>query len=495
MNAPLRRVAVACLLLFGILLVNANYVQVVQASRLRDDPRNTRVLVRAYETERGAIVAGGSAVARSVETKDRLKYLRTYPGGPAYAPVTGFYSLVYGSTGLERHEDDVLSGEDDRLVVRRISDLISGRAPRGGTVVLTLNRAAQEAAVRALGARRGAVVALDPRTGAVLAMVSSPSFDPAVLSSHSPADIRAAYKRLSEDAGAPLVNRAVARTYPPGSVFKIVTAAAALSSDRFDPDTRIPSPTSLVLPLTTRPLRNFGGGSCGDGQTTTLAEALRISCNTAFAQLGLDLGDDALRTQSEAFGIGRELDIPMPVARSAFPDDPDAPQTALSAIGQFDVRLTPLQAALVAAGVANDGRVMKPYLLAELQGPDLRRLSRTEPKVLSTAVSREVADELTSMMELVVASGSGVAAQIPGVRVAGKTGTAQHGEGTDPHAWFAGFAPADDPRVAVAVVVEDGGDAGSEATGGRVAAPIARAVMAAVLSSTPAAGQSPGPGG
>ena len=486
MNRPLRRVALACLVLFGLLLVNVNWVQVVKADAYRDDPRNSRVLLRTYERERGPIAvlaeAGRrQAVAESVRTEGPLTWLRQYPGGPAYAHVTGYYSLVYGRTGIERSQDRVLSGEDDRLFVRRLSDYVTGNEPKGGTVVLTLDPQAQQAAFRGLNGKRGAVVALDPRTGAVLAMVSLPSYDPARLSSFEPAQIREYYSRLSDATDDPLLNRAISKTYPPGSTFKVVTAAAALSSGDVTPETRIPSPRLLDLPQTTSDLRNFGGSACS-GETSTLADALRISCNTAFGSLGLTLPDDALREQAQAFGFGEnDLRVPTSVADSRYPEETNPPEAAQAAIGQFDVRATPLQMAMVAAGVANSGDVMRPHLVKEIQSPDLSVLETPDPDRLSEAVSDEVAAELTRMMELVVNEGSGRRAQIDGVRVAGKTGTAQHAPNRPPHAWFIGFAPADDPKVAVAVVIEDGGNLGSEATGGALAAPIAADVMRAVL--------------
>jgi peptidoglycan glycosyltransferase len=486
MNKPLRRVAVAVLVLFGLLLVNVNYLQVVKAGAYREDQRNSRVLLQAYAQERGPITvddgAARTVLAGSVETDDQLKYLRQYPGGSSFAHVTGFFSLVYGATAIERARDDILSGDSDQLFVERFSDIVTGREPAGGSVVLTLDPAAQQAAADGMGGKRGAVVALDPRTGAVLAMLSIPSYDPARLSSHDPADIRAYYEELTGREDDPLLNRAISQTYPPGSTFKVVTAAAALSSGRFTPETMIPSPRELDLPQTDANLRNFGGGSCG-GDTSTLADALRISCNTAFGQLGLDLGEDVLREQAQAFGLDDDaFEVPMPVAESVFPEGEVAPPSlAQSAIGQFDVRVTPLQMALVAAGVANDGVVMDPYLVREVQAPDLARLDLAEPQEYGRALSGNAAEQLTAMMRLVVEDGSAVRAQIPGVSVAGKTGTAQNAPGADPHAWFIGFAPAEDPSVAVAVVVENGGDAGSEATGGAVAAPIARDVMQAVL--------------
>jgi peptidoglycan glycosyltransferase len=486
-NRPLRKVAAACLVLFGLLMVNVNWIQVVKAETYRNDPRNSRVLLRTYDQERGAIAvvqpdgSGRTAIAESTKTDGPLTWLRQYPGGPPYAHVTGYFSLVYGRTALERSANEVLSGEDDRFFVRRLSDVITGREMQGGNIITTIDPAAQEVAYDALGDNRGAVVALDPRTGAVLAMVSKPSFDPGPLSSFDPAEIRAYYAELTEADGDPLLNRAINKTYPPGSTFKVVTAAAALASGDLTPESEIESPRELDLPQTSAQLRNFGGGSCG-GETTTLANALRISCNTAFGILGLELGDDTLREQAEAFGFGDDtLRVPTTVATSVFPEDPNAPQSALSAIGQFDVRVTPLQMAMAAAGVANDGEVMEPYLVREVQAPDLSRLDQADPELLRRAVDEDVATDLTAMMELVVSEGSGVRAQIPGVRVAGKTGTAQHAEGRAPHAWFIGFAPAEDPQVAVAVVIEDGGSAGAEATGGSLAAPVARRVMSAVL--------------
>ena len=487
MNRPLRRVALGCLVLFGLLLLNVNYVQVVKAGDYRDNPSNSRVLLRTYERERGpiAVVAadgnGRDLLAESVRTDGPLTFLRTYPGGPAYAQVTGYYSLIYGRTGIERSRDRDLSGEGDRFFVRRLSDYVTGREPSGGGVLLTLDPAAQQAAVAGLGNNRGAVVALDPRTGAVLAMASSPSYDPARLSSFEPADIRAYYQQLIDAPDDPLINRAISKTYPPGSTFKVITAAAALASGQVRPDTQLPSPPVLDLPQTSADLQNFGGGTCG-GDTITLANALRISCNTAFAGLGLQLGEQALREQAQAFGFGEDdLAVPTSVATSVFPSDISPPSLAQSAIGQFEVRVTPLQMAMVAAGIANGGEVMKPYLVREVQAPDLSRLDVEKPELYKRAVDRDVAAELTRMMQLVVSDGSGTRAQIDGISVAGKTGTAQHAPGRPPHAWFIGFAPAEDPRVAVAVVIEDGGNIGSEATGGAVSAPIARDVLRAVL--------------
>jgi peptidoglycan glycosyltransferase len=475
MNRALRKVAVAALVMFGALLVNANVIQVGEASGLKNNQHNVRLLYTQYSHQRGPIVVAGHAVAESVKTNDTLKYLRVYPQGPLYAPVTGFYSLVYGATGIEHDENSILSGDSDQLFTRRLSDYFTGRTPQGGAVVLTLNPAAQRVAFDALAGHRGAVVALDPRTGAILTLVTQPSYDPSLLTTHNTTQIQAAWRRLQANADGPLLDRALNQTYPPGSTFKVVTTAAALSSGRFTPDSRLPAPHQLALPQTTHKLSNFQGETCGSGGSISLSDALRISCNTAYGALGLRLGAETIRKQAEAFGFGQSLSIPLPVAASRFPSDIPAPEVAFSAIGQYGDAVTPMQMAMVAAGIANGGVVMKPYLVARTLAPDLSVLSRTSPTELSRAVTPRVADELTTMMERVVTSGTGTAAQVPGVTVAGKTGTAENVPGKPTHAWFICFAPAQNPQVAVAVIVENGG------VGGTAAAPIAQRVLRTLL--------------
>ena len=482
MNAPLRRLSVAVMLMFGLLLLNVNYLQVVRADALHNNSHNPRLIAEEYSRERGPILVAGKPVARSVATDDRLKYLRQYSEGKLYAQATGFYSLVYGATGIERERNSVLAGTDDSLFVRRIIDLLTGTQPKGGSVALTLNPAAQKAAydgLRKLGAK-GAVVAVNPTTGAILALVSTPSYDPNELAGHDPAVVRANYERLSTAKSRPMLDRAIRQTYPPGSTFKLVTSAAALESGQYTPDTEVDNSSQITLPQSTAVLPNENGRACTSG-TATLTVALENSCNVAFAKIGLDLGDDALRAQSEKFGFNQAFQIPMRSVASRYPEDPDLPQTALSAIGQFDVRATPLQMALVGAAIANRGVLMAPYLVQEVRAPDLSVLDTTQPRSLGEAVSPQTAAELTQMMVQVVEQGTGTNGQIPGVRVAGKTGTAQQGGGRPPHAWFVSFAPADtDPQVAVAVVVEDGGGQ-LEISGNGLAAPIAKAVMEAVL--------------
>jgi len=369
----------------------------------------------------------------------------------------------------------------------RFRNLISGGTPQGSSVELTIDPVVQQAAWDALGDQRGAVVALDPKTGAVLAMVSKPAFDPNLVASHSSADASAAFQALADDSARPLDNRAIAgRTYPPGSTFKLVTAAAALEGGAVTPDQQIPAPDQLQLPQSSSVLNNFGGESCSPTGTTTLADALRTSCNTAFAQLGIDLGPEALDEQAKAFGFDSRMSIPLQVTSSQFPLEVDgatidSAKTALSAIGQYDVKVTPMQVAMISAAIANGGTLMQPYMIDRVRTPDLTVAVETDPEEIGTPISRETADTLRDMMIGVVQDGTGTSAQISGVQVAGKSGTAETTADAAPHAWFTSFAPADDPQVAVAVIVENGGDAGNEATGGRVAAPIARAVMEAVI--------------
>lgn len=478
MNAPVRKVAVAVLVLFGLLFVNLNYVQVVQADKLRRNEGNQRLLLASYERQRGSIVVDGKAIATSTPTNDKLKYLRQYPAGALYGPVTGYYSLVYGTSSIERAQDSVLSGEDDRLFVRRVSDLVTGREPRGGNVVLTLNPAGQTTATRLLGARKGSVVALDPNTGAILAMVSSPSFDPNPLSSHDPAKIKAAWQRVNAAPGKPLLNRALNETYPIGSTMKVIIAAAALQNG-YTPTTMVPAPKTYTPPQTSVPLPNYDGDTCSASGQQTLLDALRVSCNTAFAQLGVKLGAETIKDQASKFGVGAGgLAVPMKVSTSEMGDLADPPKVAQSAIGQRDVRFTPLQNAMVAAAVANNGELYRPHVVREVQAPDLTTLDRPEPEVLSRAMSPQVAASLQSMMRAVVEDGTATNARISGVVVGGKTGTAQSA-GAD-HGWFIGYAiaPGNGPSVAIAVLLENAGRGGS-----KNASTVAGQVMAAILAS------------
>lgn len=491
MNRPIRRVSIIVGILLMALVVNLNWVQVFRSDALRNDPANRRILLDEYARQRGTIIVDGKPVALSVKTGDRLKYLRTYPGGSIYAPLTGFYSLLYGQSGLESAENGVLSGSDNRLLGNRITDLLTGRDPRGGNVELTINAKAQQAAFRDMAGKRGAVVALDPSTGAILAAVSTPSYDPAKLSSHNPDDIEAAYHALLKNPAKPMLNRAFNEVYAPGSVFKVIVAAAALKAG-YTTDQRIPAPNRYALPGTsTAAITNFDGEQCGDGKTDTLIHALTISCNTAFAELAVKLGDGAIRDQAAAFGLDDEArSCPLGVAPSTIGPIIDQAALAQSAIGQRDVRITPLQGAMITAAVANNGTLMRPYLVKQEIAPNLSVLSTTASHEIGSILSPELNGQLQKMMKSVVDVGTGTAAQIPGVDVFGKTGTAdtgindKQGNPEPPDAWFSGFARQGNHSIAVAVIIENGGVAGNETTGGKAAAPIAKDVMQAYLNDT-----------
>ncbi len=479
MAGTIRRLAVVAALLFLALLVNLNVVQVGRANDLAGRPGNNRNVIKEYARERGPILGGGKPVASSKLGSGQLRYVRTYANGPLYAPATGYYSLIYGRTGIERAENDVLSGSDPRFALQNLSDLVAGRTVKGGSVLLTINPKAQAAAAAAMRGMKGAVVAIQPATGAILALVSTPSFDPNLLASLDPAVERKAWNTYTTDPANPMLNRPLAEVYPPGSTFKIVTLSAALSSGKFTPTTLIDAPAKITLPGTTTTLSNYNRRPCGNGKVT-LAEALAISCNTAFANVGIALGGETIRTQAEGFGFNNSFQVPMTAATSRFPTDVNAPQSAQVAIGQFDVRSTALQMAMVGAGVANRGIVNRPYLVQEVRGPDLAILTTARAEEFGQAVTAAVAQVVTDMMVGVVENGTGRNAAIPGIRVAGKTGTAQTVPGRPADAWFVSFAPADDAQVAVAVVIEGAPNDG-EISGGRLAAPVARAVMQAVL--------------
>jgi peptidoglycan glycosyltransferase len=484
-NGQVRKVAAVILVAFLLLLAAPFYWQVVAAERLANDPRNTRVLIKEYAIERGPIVlADRTPVAESVRSRDRndpLEYVRRYPDGPRYGMITGFYSLVFSRTLVEQEFNSYLLGRAPEQFAQNVTDLLTARSSPGGTLVLTLDRATQAAAQDALGDRKGAVVALDPRTGAVLAMTTFPRYDPNDLSSHDPERIRRNWDRLVKDPDGPLLNRAAGGLYPPGSTFKVITSAAALENG-VSLDEELPSPQVYDVPQTSADIRNFGGGTCGDG-SLTLPEALEISCNTTFAALGVRLGDRKLAAEAEKFGLNKPSPYQLPAATSSIPRNQDVPSTAQSAIGQRDVRVSPLQMASVAATIANGGRRMAPYVVGEVVSDKGGVVKRFEGEDLGQAIPGQVAGDLKDMMTGVVERGTGESAQIPGLQVAGKTGTAQHAPGRAPHAWFIGFTEQGDRAIAVAVVVEEGGNLGSEATGGRVAAPVAKRVMEAYLRS------------
>jgi penicillin-binding protein A len=488
MDRQIRTLAFAFLALFLLVFLQTNYIQVFAAARLANNPANIRLLLEEFGVNRGQILARDerTRLAFSRATTGRFKYLRVYPQGMLYSQITGFQSVLLGRTDLESSMNVWLSGRASELLPQNLVDEILGRDKRGATVVTTIDAKLQKVAKQALGSLPGGVVALDPRTGEILAMVANPSYDPNTLASHNLDRARQAWKQLNGDPVKPLLSRASQELFPPGSTFKLVTASAALENG-MTPNTTFPNPPELDLPQTTHNLSNFGGEHClGGASQLTLAQALQVSCNVVFGEIGLKLGAEKLVAQAEKFGFDQKIPFDTPFAEGQIPPPGDfkdqLPGVAFSAIGQQSVTANPLQMALVAAAIANKGVEMRPRLVREIRDPSGRVVKTFEPEPFGQPISANTAAEMTAMMINVVQQGTGTAAQIPGLQVAGKTGTAQTVSG-NPHAWFVSFAPANDPRIVVAVVVLNGGSLGSDATGGRVAAPIAKAIMQAALRS------------
>ncbi|WP_328528074.1 penicillin-binding protein 2 [Nocardioides sp. NBC_00368] len=488
MNRPIRTLSVGCLILFVALMLNLTYVQFFKASWYNNRADNRRVTEEAYSQQRGDILVGKKAIATSKPSDDTFKWQRTYPGGKKYAPITGFMSYSYGQTGIERSQDSVLSGKDNKLFTNRLVDLVTNSEPAGGNVELTIDPKVQDAAYEGLTALgddvQAAAVAIEPSTGKILAMASTPTYNPDRLATHDFSDATKSYNQLSKDDDEPLLNRSIQTALPPGSTFKLVTAAAAIENLDMDGDSKVYGGASLDLPGTTTDLPNLNGTSCG-GEQITLTRALEVSCNTAFGQLGMELSDEEMQDQAEAFGFGQDyLDDLGPLAKSQYPANDGKAEQARAAIGQQSVIATPLQMAMVSAGIANGGEVMKPYLVDRVTSSSLDVIDQGNPTAIDNqpAVSQDTAEILTQMMVSTVDNGTAEAASIDGVSVAGKTGTAQTTPDKPPYAWFTSFAPAENPSIAVAVMVQKSGTERSEIAGGRLGGPIAKAMMEAAIS-------------
>ena len=484
MRRPIRRVSTLLLVMFIGLFGSSTMIQAVQADALRSDPRNTRTLYDSFAVERGSIVVDGVQVALSTPSNDEYEWQREYPMGPLYAHVTGYNTLGQGNTGIEGAMNAELTGTANSQFVDRIIATLTGQSPAGSSVELTIDHDAQQAAADALGDREGAVVALDPETGDVLAMYSSPTFDPNAFASHNTSAVTEVYNELLSNPADPLHNRTIAGDlYYPGSVFKVLVLAAALESGEYTLESEFDNPEELQLPQSSSVVRNASRTTCGPGETVTLETAFILSCNIPFAQLGLELGQDAIARQASAFGYGEQLEIPMRVTPSTYPADMDDAQTMLSSFGQFDVRVTPLQIAMTTAAIANDGTLMQPNMVDRVLAPNLDVLEDPEPTIMGNPISADVAAELRTAMELAVSEGLASNAQIPGVTVGGKTGTAETGENNEPfNLWFTGYGELDDRSVAVAVVVVPDENIVGD-TSNVIAAPIGRAVIEAVLNS------------
>lgn len=472
MNKSIRQVMLFTLVLIVLLLANLTWVQTFRTEQYAENPLNTRQFLEEKSRHRGQISAGGEILARSEMGADGY-YSRVYEANPeAYAPVEGYLSDIYGSSGLERSQNDILNGSDPSLFASRAIDTITGRERAGANLELTLLPEAQEAAYRALSDNGyvGSAVAIRPSTGEILAMASTPSFDPNDIAANDADE----WKKLNADEDAPLLNHATQRPLPPGSTFKVLTTIAAVENGA-GPDTSVTGASEITLPGTNTTLENYGGQSCGG--MTTLRVAFARSCNTAFAQLAVDTGADPLRDVAERMGVGDEFDeLGVPKEKSTIGEIPDDASLAQTSIGQRDVSFTPLQNAIVAATIANKGVRMEPHLVKSVQGQDLSPLKTTEPKEVNEAIHPDTAAILTDLMRGSESNSGG-----NGNAIASKTGTAEHGSergALAPHVWYIAFAP--DSDVAVAVVVESGGGQGQGATGSSVAAPIGREVIAAV---------------
>ncbi|MFM6968468.1 MAG: peptidoglycan D,D-transpeptidase FtsI family protein [Microbacteriaceae bacterium] len=483
MIRELRRVSIGILILFGSLFASTTIIQVLEVDNLRVDPRNVRTLYNSYSTERGSIIVGNVAIAESIPVDDVYKYQRTYTGGGLYAGITGYFTINNGISGLELALNDQLSGQSNSQFFDQILALFTDKNPRGASVQLTVNPAIQQAARDALGDRTGAAIAIEPTTGRILALVTTPSFDPNDLATHNTDDALANFTKLEASSLEPLQNRAIAGAlYHPGSVFKLVMAAAALDSGMFTTTSTFANPAQLQLPQSTSYIHNSTKQTCGGLKTpVTIGIALQYSCNIPFAEMGQQLGEDTIRSYSEAFGFGASIEIPLPSTPSIYPKNMDQAQLMLSSFGQFDVRVSPLQMAMVSSAIANGGKLMKPNLVDSILASNLSPLSAFQPTQYSQPISPETAAALVQMMVTDVSNGAASGAKIPGVQVAGKTGTAENGEGEPFTLWFTGFAPADNPKVVVAVVVENDDARGQTGTSNGLAAPMGRKIMEAVL--------------
>ena len=481
MNAQIRKIFVVVLIMFAMLGLAVTNTQFISASSLNADPRNVRTNLHAAEIDRGPIIVEKTAIASS-ELDDDNHYTRVYDQGSLYVSATGYFSSVgYGSTGIEAAQENVLDGQSQTLLGQRLRNLLTGEKRQGGGVELTLRASMQEAAAAALGDRKGAVVALDAKTGAILALYSSPSFDPNALASRDAGEVQDAYATLDADPKNPMLNRTISERYAPGSTFKVLTAIALIENGIANPDTRMDSPVSTTLPGTNTEVSNIESSTCGDGKPT-LTEAFARSCNTTFVLASEKLTTQQLTDVTKRFGFGHEQEIPLTVIPSVFPSDADSAQLAMSSIGQYTVQATPMQMAQVAQTIANGGQMMSPYLIKQIVDADNQTIRKTKATEAGRPISADTASKVTGMMQAVVSQpyGSGTPMALPNVSVAAKTGTAETGDGDRANAWAIGFAPADNPQIAFAVIVE-GDETNPTPHGGDVAGPVAKAVLEAGL--------------
>lgn len=478
MNQAIRNSWIVALAMFLAILGSLTYVQFFAAEQLNKNPINVRSLYQDFGQNRGSILVDGVPIAESVPSSDEFNFQRVYNNADVYSAVTGYFSLVYGVTQLEQAMNDELTGNSDQQFYDRLVQLLSGAQPEGASVELTIDPELQQMAYDLIpDGQKGSIVMMDPKTGDILAMVSKPSYDTNLLAGHNTPEVEANMEALLSVPGlSPYTNPATQSLLAPGSTFKLVVAAAALETGKYNAESVIPNPAALPLPGTTISLPNFTNGLCSTRSEADLEFALEQSCNTVFAQVAWDIGEDALAQQAEKFGFGESLNIPTDVTASQFPDTEGEAELALSSIGQGSVTATPLQVAMISAAIANNGVQMTPNLIKVVRAPDLSVIEEPEPTVLNTSVSPGTAAQLTDWMVSVVDNGSASAARVPGFKVAGKTGTAEV-EGRGDNAWFTGFAPADDPQVAISIVMEDV----DLTTGSQLTTPSAQKLLEAVL--------------
>ncbi|KNH19540.1 peptidoglycan glycosyltransferase [Arthrobacter sp. ZBG10] len=486
MNQAIRNSWVAAVAMFALIFGAISFVQVVGADDLKANPLNQRAVLQNFCNDRGAIIVGGDPVAESVEgTSEVCAFQRTYPQGDLYAGLTGYFSQSYGATGLEQSMGEVLAGNSDQLFLDRIGQLFLGSQPKGASVELTIDPELQKLAYSLIpDGQRGSIVVTDPKTGAILAMVSKPSYDPNTVATQDRTAEQAAMDQLIKVPGINLnqnVSGPTGELLAPGSVFKLVDTAAALASGKYNKDSVLPNPAQLPFDGIDYSLPNYAGGNCYTRTEASFAFALQQSCNTPFASIALDLGRDAIAEQAKKFGIGEDVGDQLKLAHAtenSFPDDLDGPGLAQSSVGQKDVRATPLQINMMTAAIANDGVQMAPSLIKTLRSPDLRVIDEPQPEQLRTSTTPEIANQITEWMESAVSQGIARGAAVPGVEVAGKTGTAELGNaGGTNNSWFTGFAPAGNPQVAVTIVMEDV----DVVTGAQLTSPNAKKIFEAVL--------------
>jgi penicillin-binding protein A len=474
-NRPILRLYALVFVLFGVLVAFTSRWSVFEASSLRASSLNKRSVLEQQRIDRGAILAaGGRVLARSVRGAEGI-YRRVYPSGSQFAHAVGYSFIDLGQTGIERYRSPALNGQS-RGSVQSVLDQLQGRKPQGDSVQTALRPAAQQTAIAALEGHEGAVVAIQPKTGAIEVMASTPSYDPNSLSSAS------AFARLASDSSSPLVNRATQFGYAPGSTFKVVTAVAAIDSGRFTPDSTLSGRNEVAISGV--PLKNDNNESFGQ---ITLTEGLVHSVNTVYAQVAEQLGKQTIARYMSRFGFDRKprLDYPAEQMSSSgeyrngrlLAPTSEYVDVGRMGIGQDKLQVTPLQMAEVAAAVADGGVLMTPHLATAIVEPDGRVAQRIAPRAQAVVMRPATAAAVTKMMEAVVTEGTGTSAQIPGVAVAGKTGTAETQIGAAiNNAWFIAFAPAQDPTVAVAVTLK-----GVPGQGAAFAAPVARRVIESLL--------------